>query len=217
MAAATVTVVGCGGLGTVAAEILAQAGVGHLYLLDDQVFCEKGDAKAKQPQALIVAERLRVVNPALRVEPVVTRLTSTSVEKFLMNAHLVLDGTDNDATRHMINRVCVKQGIPWVFATVAESHGLTMNIVPRETFCFACVFGNPSRQSVEPGLGNEQEKGLLPTITHIMASLQVGQAIKLLLGNDDYSRDLLYVDAWNPLLKKVALKEQRGDCGICNR
>jgi adenylyltransferase/sulfurtransferase len=228
LTAATVVVVGCGGLGTVAAELLARAGVGRLHLVDDdyveivnlgggQALFEEEDAGAKRPKVLVAAERLRATNSTIHVEPVVNRLTSANADELVRGAQLILDGTDNDATRHVINRVCVKQGIPWVFAAVAESHGLTMNIVPGETPCFACVFGTPGRQNLDRCLANKQEKSLLPTITHIVASLQVGQAIKLLLGDEDYSRDLLYIDAWDPLLKRVVLKEQLGNCRVCGR
>lgn len=228
LATATVVVVGCGGLGTVAAELLARAGVGHLHLVDDdyvevvnlgggQALFEEEDASAKRPKALVVAERLMAANSTIHVEPVVTRLISTNADEILRGAQLILDGTDNDAARHLINRVCVKQDIPWVFATVAESHGLTMNIVPGETPCFACVFGTPGRQNLGRCLANKQEKRLFPTITHIVASLQVSQAIKLLLGDEDYSRDLLYIDAWDLILKRVVLKEQLGNCRVCGR
>ncbi len=226
LAAATVVVVGCGELGTVAAKLLAQAGVGCLHLVDDeyveavnidaQVFLEQEDARVKYPRVLIAAEQLRAVNSTVRVEPVVTRLTSANADRLLRDADLILDGTDNDATRHVLNQVCMKQNIPWIFATVADSHGLTMNIVPGETPCFACVFGNPDGTRSSQGL-SEQSKELLPTITHIVASLQVGQAIKLLLGDENYSRDLLYIDAWDPLLKRVVLKAQQGDCRVCGR
>ena len=221
LAAATVVVVGCGGLGTVAAGLLARAGVGHLRLVDSdhvelanlagQVLFDEEDAQAGRPKALAAAERLRAANPTICVEPVVARLTSTNADRLLRDAHLVLDGTDNDATRHLINRICVKRGIPWVFAAVMESYGLTMNIVPGETPCFACIFGNPGRATS----GQRQEKGLLPAITHIVASLQVGQAIRLLLEDDSYSRGLLYIDAWEPVLERLVVKGSRTECRIC--
>jgi len=223
LAAATVVVVGCGGLGTVAAGLLARAGVGHLHLVDSdrvelanlagQVLFDEEDAKAGRPKAVAAAERLRAVNSTIRIEPVVIRLTSTNADRLLKDAHLVLDGTDNDATRHLINRICVRRGIPWVFAAVRENYGLMMNIVPGETPCFACIFGSPSRRASDQG----REKGLLPAITHVVASLQVGQAIKLLLGDESYSRGLLYIDAWEPLLERLAVKGSQGTCCVCGR
>jgi molybdopterin/thiamine biosynthesis adenylyltransferase len=221
LAAATVVVVGCGGLGTVAAGLLARAGVGRLRLVDGdhveltnltgQVLFDEEDAQAGHPKALAAAERLRAANPTICIEPVVARLTSTNTDRLLKDAHLVLDGTDNDATRHLINRICVKRGIPWVFAAVMESYGLTMNIVPGETPCFACIFGNPGRRIS----GQRYEKGVLPAITHIVASFQVSQAIRLLLEDDSYSRGLLYIDAWDPLLERLAVKSPERGCRIC--
>jgi adenylyltransferase/sulfurtransferase len=91
--------------------------------LAGQVLFDEGDAQAGRPKALAAAERLRAANPTICIDPVVARLTSANADRLLKDAHFVLDGTDNDATRHLINRVCVKRGIPWVFAAVAESYG----------------------------------------------------------------------------------------------
>jgi len=221
LAAATVVVVGCGGLGTVAAGLLARAGIGHLRLVDSnrveianlagQVLFDEEDAQAGRPKALAAAERLRAANPTICIEPMVARLTSANADRLLKDADLVLDGTDNDATRHLINRICVKRGIPWVFAAVMESYGLTMNFVPGETPCFACIFGNPGRRTS----GQRQEKGVLPAITHVVASLQVGQAIRILLGEGSYSRGLLYIDAWEPVLERAAVRSPERGCRIC--
>lgn len=222
LAVATVVVVGCGGLGTVAAGLLARAGVGHLRLVDSdcvelanlagQILFDEEDAQAGRPKALAAAERLRAANPTICIEPVVARLTRTNADRLLRDAHLVLDGTDNDATRYLINRTCVKRGIPWVFATIMESYGLTMNIVPGETPCFACIFGNPGRRTS----GQRYEKGVLPAITHIVASFQVSQAVRLLLEDDSYSRGLLYIDAWEPLLERLAVRSPEKGCRICD-
>lgn len=221
LAAATVAVVGCGGLGTVAAGLLARAGLGRLRLVDSdhvelanlagQVLFDEEDARARRPKALASAERLRAANPTICIEPVVARLTSANADRLLKDAHLVLDGTDNDATRHLINRICVKRSIPWVFAAVMESYGLTMNIVSGETPCFACIFGNPGRRTA----GQRYEKGVLPAITHIVASFQVSQAIKILLKDGSYNKGLLYIDAWEPLLERLAMKSPEKGCRIC--
>jgi molybdopterin/thiamine biosynthesis adenylyltransferase len=221
LAAATVVVVGCGGLGTVAAGLLTRAGVGHLRLVDSdrvetanlagQILFDEADAQSERPKALVAADRLRAANPTVCIEPVVTRLTSANADRLLEDAHLVLDGTDNDATRHLINRTCVRQGIPWVFAAVMESYGLTMNIVPGETPCFACIFGNPGRENSD----QRQEIGLLPAATHVVASFQVSQALKILLGEGDYSRGMLYIDAWAPLTEGLAVRGPQGACRVC--
>jgi len=223
LAAAIVVIVGCGGLGTVAAGLLARAGVGRLRLVDGdcvelsnlagEVLFDEEDARARRPKAQAAAARLRAINSTICIEPVVARLTSTNADRLLRDAHLVLDGTDNDATRHLINRVCVARAIPWIFAAVRESYGLMMNIVPGETPCFACIFGGSDEGLSE----REGGKGRLSSIAHIVASLQVGQAIKLLLGDGSYNRGLLYIDAWEPLLERVVVKGSQEVCGICGR
>jgi adenylyltransferase/sulfurtransferase len=132
--------------------------------------------------------------------------------KLISGASLVLDGTDNDATRYLINAACLRQGIPWIFAAVLESYGLIMNIVPEKTPCFACVFGRPQQHSAR-----NDEKGALATVTHMVASLQVSQALRLLLGDGAYNRGLVYVDALGPALETVEVKTPSEGCSACDR
>jgi adenylyltransferase/sulfurtransferase len=210
LADSTVVVVGCGGLGTAAAELLIRMGVGRVRLVGDEC------VETEPSMVLAAADRLRPVNPAVSVEPVTSRMTRGNGDELLGDAHLVVDGTDDDAVRHAINRICVKHAVPWIFAAVSEGSGLMMNIVPGETPCFACIFGPPDSQCTSQSSRTEME--LLSPIITVVAALQVSQAIRLLLGDDGYSRDLLYVDVWKPLLKRASLvKRPRGvaACPIC--
>jgi len=219
LAAATVVIVGCGGLGTVAAGLLTRAGVGHLRLIDDdsvelsnlhrQVLFDEDDVG--RPKVIAAAEKLWAINRDIAVEPVVARLGQGNAKSLLAGGDLVLDGTDNDAARYLINEICVRRGIPWVFAAVDESYGLAMAIVPGQTPCFRCVFGEPLHLSVPP----HEDKGSLGTVTHIVAAIQVGQAVRLLLGDDHYTRGLLYVDAWDPCLESIKVKGPAGGCRVC--
>jgi len=219
LAAAAVAIIGCGGLGTVAAGLLGRAGVGQLHLVDDdtvelsnlhrQVLFDESDVG--RPKAVAAAEKLRAINADLAVEPVVARLNQSNATALLAGSDLVLDGTDNDASRHVINEVCVRESIPWVFAAVDESHGLTMAIVPGETPCFCCAFGKPLSPSVPP----QGDKGILGAAAHIVAAIQVSQAVRLLLGDNGYARGLMYVDGWDPCLESVVVKGPPGGCGVC--
>ncbi|MGC8875054.1 MAG: HesA/MoeB/ThiF family protein [Chloroflexia bacterium] len=222
LVAATVVVVGCGALGTVSAGLLARAGVGRLRLVDDdrvefpnlagQVLFDQRDAREGRPKALAAAERLRAVNPTISVEGQVARLTTANADRLLGDAHIVVDGSDNDATRYLINRVCVKKGIPWVFGAVEQSYGLTMSIVPGETPCFACVFGYRGRRAKEG-----QEKGVLSAVSHIIAALQVSQAVRLLLGDGEHPKGLFFVDAWSLLLETLEVRSPRRACRVCGQ
>ncbi|MEW6232460.1 MAG: HesA/MoeB/ThiF family protein [Chloroflexota bacterium] len=215
----TVVIIGCGGLGTVAAGLLARAGVGHLRLVDDdtvelanlhrQVLFDEGDLG--RPKVIAAAEKLQAINSDIAVEPVVARLSQSNAPTILASGELVLDGTDNDATRYLINEACLRHGIPWVFAAVDESYGLAMTIVPGQTPCFYCVFGEPLPLSMSP----HRDKGLLGTVTHIVAAIQVSQAVRLLLGDNHYARGLLYVDAWDPCLESIKVKRPPGGCRVC--
>ncbi len=219
LATASVVIVGCGGLGTVAAELLARAGVGYLYLVDHdivevgnlhrQVLFDEHDLGHRK--AIAAAKELRAINSEIVVEPVVARLNSSNASTLLAGSDLVLDGTDNDATRYLINEVCVKQDIPWVFAAVDENYGLVMAIVPGQTPCFSCIFGEPLSLPAVP----RSNKGLLGTITYMVAAIQVGLAVRLLLGDDEYAGGLLYVDAWDYRMESMPLTRSPGGCGVC--
>ncbi len=222
LAAATVVNVGCGGLGTVSAELLARAGVGHLRLVDDdrvelanlmgQTLYAEEDAEVGQLKVMAASRRLECLNPDVHIEPVATRLTTRNADRLIAGADLVLDGTDNDATRYLINSACLRGNIPWIFGAVMESYGLTMNVVPGETPCFVCTFGPPM-----PHLGgNGPGPRCLAAATHVVASLQVSQALRLLL-DGGYSRGLVYVDAWEPGLDKIEVKSPSEGCPACGR
>lgn len=222
LAAATVVNVGCGGLGTVSAELLARAGVGHLRLVDDdcveaanlmgQTLYDEKDAEVSQLKVVAASRRLECLNPDVHVEPVAARLTARNADRLIAGADLVLDGTDNDATRYLINSACLRQSIPWIFGAVQESYGLNMTIVPGETPCFVCTFG----PSVPHAGGNGPGPRCLAAATHVVASLQVSQALRLLL-DEGYSQGLVQVDAWEPGLDKLEVKSPSEGCPACGR
>jgi adenylyltransferase/sulfurtransferase len=200
LADATVVVVGCGALGTVSAKLLTRAGVGHLRLVDDdcvelvslvgQTLFNEQDARVGQPEVMAAYRPLRRLKSNITVEPAVAHLSAQNAGRLLAGADLVLDGTDNDAAHYLINATCVRRGIPWNYAGVLEDPGLTMNIVPGETPCFACIFGRPGCRC-----RTVRAKESLAAATHVVASLQVGQALRLLLNDDGYNCGLAYVDA----------------------
>ena len=222
LATAMVVIVGCGGLGTVSAELLARAGVGHLRLVDDdrveqanligQTLYDDRDAQVGQLKVVAASLRLEHLNPAVHVEPVATRFTARNADQLIAGANLVLDGTDNHETRYLINSACLSRGIPWIFGAVLESYGLTMNVVPGETPCFVCAFGPPPNHSNGSGSGTR----CLAAATHVVASFQVGQALKLLL-NGKVGRGLVYVDAWDPVLERIEVESPAVGCPACGR
>src|SRR5438477_10475533 len=147
---AHVTLCGCGALGTVLANALVRAGVGHLRLVDRdfiethnlqrQILFDEHDVAENLPKAEAAARKLGAINSTVHVEPVVTDIDRTNILELVEDADLILDGTDNFEIRYLINDVAVKLGKPWVYGGSIGSHGQTMTILPGETPCLRCVF-----------------------------------------------------------------------------
>ncbi len=212
-----VVVVGCGALGTVAANNLVRAGIGRISIIDRdlveldnlqrQMLFEEGDVGT--PKAIAAVERLRRINSKIEVEPVVADLNHTNVQEMIEDADLVLDGTDNIQTRMVMNDACVKNGIPWIYTAAIGTYGMTMNILPGGA-CLGCLFPDL------PGAGSLptcDTVGVLNTVTTIIASIESTEAMKILLGRD-VGRDLIIYDAWNQHFNTIAVKKHEA-CKCC--
>src|ERR671922_711532 len=196
--ASHVTLCGCGALGTVLANALVRAGVGHLRLVDRdfietnnlqrQVLFDEHDVAENLPKAEAAARKRAAINCAVHVEPVVTDIDRTNILDLVADADLILDGTDNFEVRYLINDAAVKLGKPWVYGGCIGSHGQTMTILPGETPCLRCVF----EAAPAPGETRTRETaGVLGPIVNIVASLQAAEAFKILCGRlDRVNRDL---------------------------
>src|SRR5262249_46288878 len=120
-----VTLCGCGALGTVLANALVRAGVGHLRLIDRdfietsnlqrQVLFDEHDVAENLPKAEAAARKLAAINSTVHVEPVVTDIDRTNILELVRGADLILDRTDNFEDRYLINDAAVKLGKPWVY------------------------------------------------------------------------------------------------------
>src|ERR1700674_4977006 len=186
---AHVTLCGCGALGTVLANALVRAGVGHLRLVDRdfiemsnlqrQVLFDEHDVTENLPKAEAAARKLAAINSSIHVEPVVTDIDRTNILELVQDADLILDGTDNFEIRYLINDVAVKLGKPWIYGGSIGSHGQTMTILPGETPCLRCVF----EAAPAPGeAGTCETAGVLSPIVNIIASFQAAEGLKILAG-----------------------------------
>src|SRR5262249_47453331 len=148
-----VTLCGCGALGTVLANALVRAGVGHLRLIDRdfiethnlqrQVLFDEHDVAENLPKAEAAARKLSAINSAVHVEPVVADIDRTNILDLVRDADLILDGTDNFEIRYLINDAAVKLGKPWVYGGSIGSHGQTMTILPGQPPVFEVAFRRP--------------------------------------------------------------------------
>ena len=224
---ARVTLCGCGALGTVLANALVRAGVGHLRLIDRdfietsnlqrQVLFDEHDVAENLPKAEAAARKLGAINSSVHVEPVVADVDRTNIVELVKDADLILDGTDNFEIRYLINDAAVKFNKPWVYGGCIGSHGQTMTILPGETPCIRCVF----EAAPAPGEAATCETaGVLGPIVNIIASYQATEALKILTGRrETINRDLLYFDVWENTQRKIKIAPLLGkvDCPCCQQ
>ncbi|HHF98758.1 HesA/MoeB/ThiF family protein [Candidatus Aerophobetes bacterium] len=216
---AKVLVVGCGGLGCHLANYLVRAGIGKVRIVDKdrvslqdlqrQILYDEEDVKSLFFKAKIASEKLKKVNSTVRVEAFVLEVKPENIEELLKDIDLVLDGTDNIKTRLLINEACIKYNIPWVHGAVQGAVGMSMTIIPGKTACYRClVEENPQ----EP----EKPIPILNTIPALVASIQVTEAFKIITKSPDVNRDLVYIDLWESIFRKIKIK-RRKDCPVCEK
>jgi adenylyltransferase/sulfurtransferase len=186
LAESKIAVVGLGGLGTASSLYLALAGVGCLRLIDQdtvelnnlhrQVLYSLDDVH--YPKVEISAKRLKKSNPLVKVEPVPENLNANNVESLLSGMDCVVDGLDNMRTRYLVNRACVKLGVPYVFGAAIGIEGNLSVFAPPETPCFECVFPNIDDSNVLTC----DVRGVLGATPGIIGTMQAMEAIKILTG-----------------------------------
>ncbi|HVP53195.1 MAG TPA: ThiF family adenylyltransferase [Terriglobales bacterium] len=224
LAAARVAVVGCGAIGSCLASLLARAGVGSLRIIDRdyvepsnlqrQSLFDENDATESVPKAIAAARKIAAFNSEIVVDPKVADLTPANIGDLLAQADLVLDGTDNFETRYLINDYAVQQRLPWIYAAAVGGYGVTMNILPGETACLACIFPAPPHGVVETC----DTSGILNSAVSLVASLQATEALKLLVGARIQLRStLLSFDVWTNERSEISSARPRDDCRTCAR
>ncbi|HET7751841.1 MAG TPA: ThiF family adenylyltransferase [Terriglobales bacterium] len=224
LAEARVAIVGCGATGSTLAGLLARAGVGTLRIIDRdyveasnlqrQALFDEADAAASLPKAIAAARKLAACNSQIVVEPEVADLTPENIERLLAGAQLLLDGTDNFETRYLLNDFAVQRGLPWIYCAAVGSYGLTMDILPGETACLACMFPESPRGAVETC----ETAGVLGPAVSLVASAAAGEALKLLAGaREQLRRTLLSWDLWTNQTSAIQAAEPHPDCRVCGR
>jgi len=224
--ASRVLIVGVGGLGSWAADLLARAGVGFLRLADDdkveltnihrQSFYDECDAAAGTPKVEAAARRIRRINSTVTVEPVVARVGAGNIEGLCRDVQLILDGTDNFPTRFIINDFAVKSALPWVFAGVVRAEGQVMAILPGKTPCLRCVYDAPPPPCADPSC---RAAGVLGPAVATIAAIQAVEVLKILSGRTDaVSPYLLRLDLWTNQMQRIDLSSgPRKDCPCCQK
>ncbi len=221
---ASVLVVGAGALGASLAQHMIRAGVGRLRLVDRdyvelsnlhrQTLYDEEDAEAALPKAVAAAAKLRRVNGRARIEAFVADVDRRNAESLAADVDLVLDGTDNAATRLMLSDACFSRGIPLVYGGVAGSGGMTALLVPGDHCCLRCLLGEEETGS--DGAPTCDTLGVISPAVEMVAALQAAEALKALTGNRSALRGTwLTLDAWHFAVKEWKLPPPVEPCPYC--
>ncbi len=219
-----VAVIGCGALGTVSAEMLTRAGVGRLTIIDrdfvetsnlqrQSLFTEE-DARLALPKAVVAEKALIAMNSQVQVRGVVQDVCCGNIEELCQGAQVIVDGTDNFETRYLLNDFCVKWECPWLYGACVGSYGTAFAFRPQHTPCLRCLFETPPT----PGTNETCDTaGILASVVHIVASYQVTQVLKLLVGQSP-SAQLLKVDVWQDVWRTIRAGGARNHfCPCCGK
>lgn len=219
--------VGCGALGTVAANLLVRAGVGRLRVIDRdfvessnlqrQTLFDESDARGALPKAVAAERHLRSINSDIEIEGIVADLNAENAVKLLSDFPLVLDGTDNFETRLLINDAAVALDVPWIYAAAVGSYGATLTIRPGATACLACLLGSNDNKNGF-GLGETCDTaGILNSAASVIASFEATEATKLLIGKPEALHGRLFsCDVWTGKFQSIHVA-RNANCRACAR
>jgi len=219
--AAKVLTVGAGGLGSPLGLYLAAAGVGTLGIVDFDVVDESnlhrqvlfGRSSVGRPKIQAAVDRLRDLNPHIKIVPHETRLDSSNALDLFKDYDIIVDGTDNFPTRYLVNDACVLLGKPNVYGSIFRFEGQVSIFWGARGPCYRCLFPEPPPPGLVPSCA---EGGVLGVLPGIIGSLQANEVIKLIVGaGDPLIGRLVLFDALKMRFRELKLhKDPR--CPICS-
>jgi len=216
---ARVCIVGLGGLGSPAALQLAGMGVGHIRLVDHDVV-EISNLQRQYiysakylgyPKVEVAAKRLRELNPNINVEPLPLSLSHWNAEEIVRDMDVIVDGLDHIGPRYVLNRACLKTGVPYVYGAAIMTFGNVSTIIPGKTPCLECFQGGID----EDALPTCATVGVHPSILNIVASIEVSEAVRIALGKEPLlAGKLLYCDI-NEMSFEIIHVSRAENCPVC--
>ncbi|MCL7464453.1 HesA/MoeB/ThiF family protein [Phaeovulum sp. NW3] len=218
---AKVLVVGAGGLGSPVLLYLAAAGVGTVGVIDDDVVSNSNlqrqvihtDARIGMPKVFSAELQMKALNPYIEVRPYNRRLSEADAPALFAEYDLILDGTDNFATRYMVNAAAVAAGKPLIAGAIAQWEGqLSVYDPARGAPCFACVFPEAPAPGLAPSCA---EAGVVGALPGVVGAMMATEAIKEITGAGQGLRGRLLIhDALWGESRQIAVKP-RPDCAVC--
>ncbi len=216
--------VGAGGLGCAVLPYLAGAGVGHITIIDndrvDKTNLQRqvlfGEASLDQPKAKAAANRLRDLNADIQINAIDDRLDLDNVEDLLLAHNVIVDGSDNYATKYLLADACVKFDRPLVYGTVTGMEAMVTVFHAAQGPCLRCLFP----QAPTGWVPNCAEAGVLGALVGMTGSLQASEVIKLLVGVDSGLQTLIgrlwVMDARDGRSRVMAIRK-RQECTTCSK
>jgi len=218
--ASRVLLIGAGGLGSPLALYLAAAGVGTIGLVDFDVVdvtnlqrqIVHGSKDVGRPKLESARDRLKDLNPHIHVEGYETRLTSENALEIVRDYDIVIDGTDNFATRYLTNDACVILGKPNVYGSIYRFEGQSSVFATEEGPCYRCLYPEPPPPGLVPSCA---EGGVLGVLPGLVGTIQATEGIKLLLGiGEPLIGRLLLIDALTMQFRTMRLRKNP-NCPAC--
>lgn len=216
-------IIGAGGLGSPAALYLASAGVGHITLVDDDVVdltnlqrqIAHTTARVGWPKVESAAQAMVSINPEVQVTALKMRVDTATLDALVEAATVVLDCSDNYATRHAVNAACVRHGTPLVAGAVIRFDGQITVVDPRDVQspCYACIFP-PDAEFEEVRCST---MGVFAPLVGVVGAMQAAEALKLIAGiGSSLSGRLLMLDGRS--MDWSTMQVQRApECAVCAR
>jgi adenylyltransferase/sulfurtransferase len=219
---AKVLCVGAGGLGSPALMYLAAAGVGTLGIIDFDVVDESnlqrqiihGTSDVGKPKAVSAKETIAEINPLVQVNLHEERLDSDNAMQIFAGYDLIVDGTDNFATRYLVNDACVLLGKPYVWGSIFRFDGQASVFWAEHGPCYRCLYPEPPPPGMVPSCA---EGGVLGVLCGTIGSLQVNEAIKLITGiGEPLAGRLMIYDALEMTYRSVKVRKDP-ECPVCGK
>jgi len=218
--AASVLMIGTGGLGAPVGMYLAAAGVGRMGLVDFDVVDASnlqrqiihGTKDVGRPKIASARDRIQDINPHVEIETHETRLTSENAMRLFVNYDVIVDGTDNFPTRYLVNDACVLTGKPNVYGSIFRFEGQASVFWAEKGPCYRCLYPEPPPPGLVPSCA---EGGVLGVLPGIVGAIQANEAIKIILGAPDILVNrLLLFDAWRMRFRELKLRKNP-ECPVC--
>ena len=218
--AASVLMIGTGGLGAPLGMYLAAAGVGRLGLVDFDVVDMSnlqrqiihGTKDIGRPKIASARDRIQDINPHVEIETHETRLTSENALRLFVNYDVIVDGTDNFPTRYLVNDACVLTGKPNVYGSIFRFEGQASVFWAERGPCYRCLYPEPPPPGLVPSCA---EGGVLGVLPGIIGAIQANETIKIILGAPDIMVNrLLLFDAWRMRFRELKLRKNP-ECPVC--